>query len=38
MPEHSTPSARGFTLLVILSAQAIVWLLIGMAIGYWLGH
>ena len=36
MPENANPSAKGFALIVILSVQAVVWLVIGIGIGYWL--
>lgn len=36
MTESHTPSPKGFALMVILSVQAVVWLAIGMGIGYWL--
>jgi hypothetical protein len=36
MPETSNPSAKGFALIVVLSVQALVWLAIGIGIGFWL--
>ena len=36
MPESANPSAKGFALIVVLSVQALVWLGIGIGIGFWL--
>lgn len=38
MAESPTPSSKGFALMVILSVQAVVWLAIGIGIGYWLAQ
>jgi len=38
MPEDANPSAKGFSILVLLSVQAAVWFAIGLATGYWLWH
>ena len=36
MTENNTPSSKGFALMVVLSVQALVWLAVGIGIGYWL--
>jgi len=36
MPDTATPSAKGFTLMLVLSFQAVVWFAIGLATGHYL--